>query len=206
MHAGGASSEKQTQPMAAGNVSIEGANMKNLMLDLETLGTRPGCVILSIGAVFFDIEEGLGAEFHAVVSRVESEKAGLLVSQDTVDWWDKQSDEAKTTLHEASSEEAWAPKDVFAAFNGFLQTYGDPKKVLIWGNGADFDNVLLLAAYEKVGCAVGWGNYNNRCYRTLKNLRRGIKLERQGTYHNALDDAKTQATHTIQLLKAIGDA
>ena len=178
--------------------------MNNLMLDLETLGTRPGCVILSVGAVFFDPDsDTLGDEFHSIISLFESEDAGLTTSAETCTWWSKQSVEAKKILSEVTEDTAPHPRDVFLAFNGFLGSYGDPKKVLMWGNGADFDNVLLLAAYEQVGVPIGWGNYNNRCYRTIKNLRKNIKLERQGVHHNALDDAKHQARHLIQLLKDI---
>lgn len=47
---------------------------KDVMVDLETLGTRPGCKILSIGAVEFGVgpdynEDGLGAEFYVEVQR-----------------------------------------------------------------------------------------------------------------------------------------
>ena len=37
--------------------------MIHVMCDLETLGRRPGCKLLSIGAVVFG-PKGLGAEFY----------------------------------------------------------------------------------------------------------------------------------------------
>ena len=44
--------------------------MEHCMVDLETLGKRAGCPILSIGAVFFDpVEKQLGEEFYVVVNR-----------------------------------------------------------------------------------------------------------------------------------------
>ena len=36
-----------------------------LMLDIETLGKSPDCIVLSIGACFFDIKgKKIGATFH----------------------------------------------------------------------------------------------------------------------------------------------
>jgi inhibitor of KinA sporulation pathway (predicted exonuclease) len=41
--------------------------------------------------------------------------------------------------------------------------------------------------------------WNERCYRTVKNQYPDVKLTRTGTYHNALDDARTQAEHLVQI-------
>ena len=80
-----------------------------------------------------------------------------------------------------------------------------PQKVKLWGNGSDFDNVLMITACEAAGVKPAWKFYNHRCHRTLKNLCRSVTMpERVGTYHNALDDAKTQALHAIALHKALG--
>ena len=38
--------------------------MHDVMVDLETTGQGAGCAILSIGAVFFREDKGLGDEFH----------------------------------------------------------------------------------------------------------------------------------------------
>lgn len=174
--------------------------MNNVMVDLETLGTTPGAVILSIGAVFFD-ENGLGDEMEVVISIKDSLAHGLTTSPDTIAWWGKQSAEARKVIDDAGSEGAFPLKDALEMFNAFLASNGDPKKVLVWGNGADFDNVLLAAAYNAADVPLGWGQYNNRCYRTMKRFREHIKYVRTGTHHNALDDAKTQAEHLIRILK-----
>lgn len=80
---------------------------------------------------------------------------------------------------------------------------GKPERAHIWGNGADFDNVILTNAYRAVGISRPWEPYHDRCYRTLKNLRRDIHLYRTGTHHNALYDAITQAEHAVRLLQAV---
>lgn len=175
-------------------------NFHDVMIDLETLGTTPGCVILSIGAVAFDTITGeLGPEFYTVVSTASCLERGLTTGESTKAWWAKQADEAKTVLKEAEESDV-SLSEAMNKLTLYLEQFGI-KKVCIWGNGADFDNAILSCCYDAVDQSVPWVPWNNRCYRTLKNLIKGPRLKREGTYHNALDDAKTQAKHAIGLLR-----
>ena len=171
--------------------------MKHVMVDLETLGTVPGCVILSIGAVYFD-EKGLGEEFYRPVSRLHSTSLGLKVDQGTVQWWARQSPEARQVLRAAEAKDAPTLHDTLSEFHAYLKLRTNVK---LWGNGADFDNPILACAYEAAEMKQTWIAWNGRCYRTLKNIAPGPKLVRVGTHHNALDDAKSQALHAIELFK-----
>lgn len=171
--------------------------MKRVMHDLETLGTVPGCVILSIGAVRFDPRTGeLGSEFYSVISTPMSVDLGLHIDPRTEKWWLDQSPEARKVLEQAKDPSALGPRAVLAAFNGWLAEVPD---TLVYGNGADFDNALMAAAYHITGVKPGWAPYNGRCYRTLKQERPDVKLERTGTHHNALQDAICQARHLLRL-------
>jgi len=172
--------------------------MKQLMVDLETLGTVPGCSILSIGAVFFD-GENLGDEFYKVIHRKSCEEAGLHEDPDTIAWWNKQSIEATQVLRDSQLDGQNSLHSVLTEFNAFIKR---DTGVKVWGNGADFDNPILVCAYKAVGMKQGWLPYNGRCYRTMKNVAMEVpKLERVGTYHNALDDAKSQAMHLNTIIQ-----
>lgn len=173
--------------------------MKNLMVDLETLGLRPGCTILSIGAVWFD-HTGLGEPFHVVISRNSCGEHGLYEDAETLAWWARQSDAAKATFHEATSGGFALP----AALQDFQDFVKQKTSVKVWGNGADFDNPILSAAYHAASMKQAWTAYNGRCYRTLKNLFPQVKMERGGTHHNALDDAVSQAKHAVAIAQAHG--
>jgi exodeoxyribonuclease VIII len=83
-------------------------------------------------------------------------------------------------------------------FDLFLSRYGEDVK--IWGNGASFDNVILANAYRRNDLNIPWKYYNDRCYRTMKSLAPHIKMEREGTHHNALSDAISQANHLIRIM------
>jgi len=171
---------------------------QDVMVDLETWGTKPGCAIISIGAVSFG-PDGLGEEFYTVLDRVSCASVGLHEDADTLAWWAKQSDAAKETLLETESENAVPISKALVQFNNFLSGFGDNIKV--WGNGSDFDNTILGSAYTATGIQPGWKFWNNRCYRTLKGIINGPRMQRSGTHHNALDDAISQANHAVELLK-----
>lgn len=177
----------------------------HVMVDLETLGTEPGCQILSIGAVVFDTS-GLGQEFYSPINLASQAAFGLTTNQATVDWWATQSDEAKKVLKDAEV----CPQgiqEVLSLFSSWLAgvaaynaEHGSNDKLKIWGNGSDFDNMILGKAYELAGIERPWKFYNNRCFRTLKGLFPHVRAERQGTHHNALDDAKYQAGLAVRML------
>lgn len=171
--------------------------MRHVMVDLETLGTLPGCCILSIGAVAFEPLTGeLGPEFYRAVMREGQEEHGLHVSASTLDWWSKQSAEARKVFTDPQAMDLPPALD---AFNDYLSQFPN---ALVYGNGADFDNPILTLAYNAAETPQGWKAYNGRCYRTLKNLAPEIKLVREGTHHNALGDAISQAKHLCQIAQA----
>lgn len=167
----------------------------NIMVDLETLGTSPGCKIMSIGAVAFDTDE-TGDEFYIEISR--DEQAGLVEEPETLVWWAKQDPNVYDRLFN-SSESKYKLEGGLRQFNAWLACFHSPA---LWGNGPDFDNAILQYAYKHVGISPAWVYRHNRCYRTLKSLCPRIKApKRIGPLHNALDDARHQALHAVELMR-----
>lgn len=159
------------------------------MVDLETYDSRPTAQIISIGACMFD-KEGIESKFYIVVDQKSSEAAGLTSSQSTVDWWSKQSAEARIILADETPKVSLT--DGLTAFGRWFLAAGGK---FMWGNGADFDNAILAVAYDKCDIDLPWRYSNNRCFRTIKNGK--YITARKGTYHNALDDAITQAQYMV---------
>lgn len=171
--------------------------MRDVMLDLETMGQGPEAAIVSIGAVEFDRERReVGDGVHILVDLRSSVQSGGVMDPDTVLWWLKQSDQARTHLNSGH------PLHVAVALQQltiFLKSCCELRDVRIWGNGSDFDNVILASAYRRLQLEVPWKFWNNRCYRTWKNEHPDARLERVGTHHNALDDAVSQARHMLSV-------
>ena len=174
----------------------------DIMVDLETFDTRPTAVILSIGACRINwAEDTVDRPFHQIIDRQSCVDAGLSISEDTVNWWNKQSYEAKAVFRDPSVPLL----DALAQFSAYMKEF-DPKTVRVWGNGSDFDNTILANAYAAMGFELPWRFYNNRCFRTAKDLYSDhmTALPRQGTHHNALDDAMHQARGLLQLRNTLG--
>lgn len=175
----------------------------DVMVDLETLGSGPGCAILSIGAVAFDPKTlRLGAEFHTLVSTASCRALGLREETDTLAWWARQSPEARQVIADAEASDVTlsAAMDAFAAF---VRSHGGANRVRVWGNGADFDNAILAELCRRLGRPLPWAFWNSRCFRTLKGLRLAPEPDREGVHHNALDDARHQAVWALNIVAAL---
>lgn len=166
------------------------------MLDIETLGTQPGSAIISIGAVKFNDRE-VRDEFYERIDLESCINIGLKMQPQTVIWWLQQNDAARNEI----CQQGKPITEVLANFSKWV----DDSNAEIWGNGATFDNVLLSCAYHAASLARPWKYSGDRCYRTLKNMFPNIEFARIGTHHNALDDAKSQAVHLIEILKQINE-
>jgi exodeoxyribonuclease VIII len=168
------------------------------MVDLETLGTGPDAAILAIGAVAFKFEEEkFLATFYSGVTIKSAMKAGS-VTPETLAWWFMQGDAQRGAilLHRNTIRTALFQ---FAAWMASMENSGE--NILVWGNGADFDNVILSSAFDSELLTRPWGTWNNRCYRTMKNLVPGIKFIKPEIPHNALEDAVAQASHLTEIFK-----
>lgn len=166
--------------------------MQHVMLDIETLGTRPGCPVLSIGAVLFDPtpEHGLLAHFHAFCGLKEQLDVGLTPDAGTLAWWATQPNVAATFERAKMASAA-------LAFSHFARWF--PPDALVWGNGADFDQPILAAAMEALGHPAPWKPFNGRCFRTLKNLYPHVPKVHPAEAHNALSDAEAQAKWALDI-------
>lgn len=161
----------------------------NVMLDLETWGTRPGCAIRSVGAIMFDPHsDELGSTFYRNVSDASCKEAGLHVDPGTAEWWGKQTQQARDAL----AVDPVTLTEVAEAFDLWWRKQGG---IFIWSHGANFDEPIWSAAMHGIGRRVPWKFWDSRCTRTAFDVS-GFDMKsvrRAGTYHNALDDARHQA-------------
>lgn len=174
---------------------------EDFMLDLETLDTEPGAAVLSIGGVLFDREtKSIGPGIHVRLDLNDQFMRGLTVSASTLRWWFEQSDDAR---REAMADQM----NTASALMGLAEflTHGEGgvnKDMKVWGNGAGFDNPILVALYRRFGMEPPWKFWNDRCFRTLKNETKGARTVEptfEGGRHNAFADAKHQAKWAINM-------
>lgn len=164
--------------------------MNNVMVDIETLDNKSTSAIVSISAVKFG-QNGYDENdtFYRVVDVQSSIDAGLTIGAETIAWWMKQSDQARAVFNEPNIHLA----NALVEFSKWF-----PEWAKLWGNGASFDNAILSNAYSVLNLKQPWDFWNDRCYRTVAAQHQLQRLQ-QGTHHNALDDARSQAEHLIQI-------
>lgn len=163
--------------------------MSHAMIDLETFGTRPGCVIRSVGALIFNPKtDDVFETFYVNVDKQSCLDKGLVLDPDTVAWWERQSPAAKA----AFDVDPRPLVEVLNSLNAFLRKNAAQQ---IWSQGSNFDGVLLEACYIACGYRAPWKHWDTRDTRTVYELG-GLDtrtVARTGTYHNALDDCRFQA-------------
>jgi hypothetical protein len=158
-------------------------------IDLETLGTRYNAAILSIGVQQFDIGTGkLDETFYREIDLDSAIKAGK-VTGSTLAWWAQQGEVAKRVFGSNGKTPLSVALDELRTW--MLKKATKPK---VWGNGSSFDISILEHAYDNgaIGLKEPWQYTDIRDMRTIMDYCL-VKPKREGTHHNALDDAKYQA-------------
>lgn len=171
--------------------------MRDIMIDIETLGTSPGSAIISIGAVAFDARTALiGDEYFVAISAESAVEAGLSINPKTVSWWMKQADAARA---EAFSGTASLIEGLSGLASMIFRE--DPERV--WAKPPMFDLTLLESAYGKLDLPTPWHYRTPRDLRTLLDLS-GVEIEQTPNKHRALDDAIVQANAVIDSYRRLG--
>lgn len=171
--------------------------MSHLMIDIETLGTKSDCVVVSVGAVPFNPSAGtVQTDFgkHWVLPIQSQLDHGRTIDQLTLRWWFEQSREAQKGWEKPNVAR---PMDFWTDIKHMTYTF-------VWSHGAGFDIAILESLFKTYELAPPWQFWNIRDTRTLFHLNDSYKVPRDtGVYHNALDDAINQAKAVCHCWKTL---
>jgi|APHM01.1.fsa_nt_gi hypothetical protein len=163
---------------------------RRVMLDIETLGTDPGAVVLSVGAcVFTPGEDPVRNAFYREIDIASSKDAGLHVDPETADWWREQG------VDVAPIDGGIALDDALADLSVYVDGADE-----VWANSPKFDASILEAAYRAVDQSPPWEFWELRDVRTVRALSVCPDLDHDGREHHALDDATHQAREVAAAL------
>ncbi|MBZ8466481.1 3'-5' exoribonuclease, partial [Escherichia coli] len=167
----------------------------HLMIDLKTMGKNPDAPINALAGKFFDPATGeMGPEFSKTI---DLETAGGVIDRDTIKWWLKQSREAQSAI----LTDEIPLDDALLQLREFIDENSGEFFVQVWGNGANFDNVILRRSYERQEIPCPWRYTNDRDVRTIVALGLVMDFDArsvitfEGERHNALHDARYQAKY-----------
>lgn len=171
--------------------------MKDLMIDLETLGNEKDAVVVSIGACYFDPVFGrIGEKFSINLNTQEQLSLDRTVTSDAIEFWMSQPEAAKKVFREKKY-----PVD--AALCDFIEwivkNCDEDDGPYVWGNGSVFDIPIIEDILRQYELIVPW---NYKRIMDLRTFRRFVgnneEISRTGIHHNALDDAVNQAVYVIK--------
>jgi len=117
----------------------------DVMIDLETLGTGVHAPIFQISAVLFDIKTGkILEEFQRVIDI--NTIPNIKIETETLKWWLKTNPTLMADLIvKQGTFDYLESLDMFA---GWIKCWGvQSKETFLWGNGENFDNVILRQAF-----------------------------------------------------------
>lgn len=160
---------------------------KHLMLDIESIGKRPGCVVFAIGAIIFDVEK-IFSEHLFKLSVKESISLGFIIDQETRNWWIN--DRERRILANFLTKNPSPIRDVMHEI-----LYLRNQTRTHWAWGIDFDFPMIEAIYDKLN--IVFDRFVVRDARTVCKL---AKTDNRLKPHNPILDAKEQV---ICLQKAI---
>lgn len=161
------------------------------MLDLETLGQGPGCVIIAVAAVpFFKTEcQPIEDHFYKNVDIESCLDLRLKIDPSTLHWWVQ-----KAPLFLSLQEKSVALPKVLMELADWMKCWCTPD-VRVWGRGPSFDQAILREAYSRCMQQLPWKYYRERCVRTYLCEHEEVinrLLPFAGKPHHPVDDARHQ--------------
>lgn len=168
-------------------------NSDSLMIDLETLGNKPGSVIVQIGAVTFN-KAGIEKEFVANVSYDYTSWNRYKTDLSTIKWWMEQDKAIINSVFNAKVK--WS-------LCRSLIELSSLKADFFWAKSTSFDFGLLENAFniEDVKSSIDFRNIVD--VRDIYNLNPGYHKHRGAlNKHNALEDAIDQAKYVVEWMNS----
>ena len=165
--------------------------MNRLMLDFETLDVAECPVILSMGAVVFN-ENGIIDCIYEKIDKQSCLDLGCTISQETVDWWEQQTEAARAAAFGGKT-------NIGYAMGMLVDLYKKHECEEIWSKGAIADIRWANNILDKLGLQKPWKFWEEMCFRTYLKYSPKVDFQPSGEAHNALDDATNQAKHWIEI-------
>ena len=156
----------------------------DLMLDIETLGSAPDSIILTVAACAFDPFSKTIYDEHKMYQRVDTDsQEGRTIDDLTMQWWAQQESAA---TEEAFNEEGRVP------FRDMLEELKDLmwRAERIWANGIAFDMTIIEHAFKSEGMPIPWQYYKVMDARTV--FKMSPDREKLGNSHHAFEDVINQ--------------
>lgn len=172
-----------------------------VMLDIETTGVKPGCAIWQFG-----VAVSTGEEHIYTINPKGTTNDAFQHDPDTIDWQNRVNSDEWEAAHRIPIF-GDQQEDMLSDLSNLIQNLRNQaktsdRKLRLWCKGTDFDFPILAYAYQVYAKDVPWKYYETNDLRTLCSVT-GLKVPKFEGAHNALQDARHQLVHLLELLELI---
>jgi hypothetical protein len=181
----------------------------DVMVDIETLGTKSDSTIFQISAMVFDITTGaILDKFNRIADITKNEDYEMSVTGSTLVWWLNTNPEL---LADLLNKGKGSSKRLLEDFHRWLDDWSSAD-IHLWGNGILFDNKMIQHQFENIGLEYPVKYTNDRDVRTIVDLtcaKLGVdRKELRNKYydpglepHDAFNDVFNQINIVVNCLK-----
>lgn len=176
--------------------------IRRVMIDLETLGTKPGCVVCEIGVVcnFPEPDSESDEDWKLSIPFQIKVQQSSFVDPGTVFWWMQHPDAWASLCARQLSKECLTPYEACHKLKALLTKNSIDE---IWANSPSFDCDILhdfmrlhlnMTADDFI-----WKYSIERDFRTARNMYPWVEYIPPRDAHGGLTDAIAQAAHLDKL-------
>lgn len=170
--------------------------MKDVMLDLETMGCRHDAMIVQIGMCYFDRDTGeIGHKMKINVRHANDDR--FTVDWGTMNWWLSQSEAARKSI--TDKPDSLSPEKACELASIFLEDCE-----CVWSH-ATFDMPIFQNMFETCGVRYPVSYKASRDISTLLNQANHTfsHSTRTDTHHDALDDCIFQVGYCVEAMNKL---
>lgn len=177
-------------------------NRIDIMVDIETLGTKSDSTVIQIAAIAFDIISGKTIKEFNHIADIEMNEQ-LTIDGSTLKWWLNTDAKLLTKLLNSGNQSSAELILLFRRWLVEMIQLDENKEVYLWGNGILFDNKMIQHQMELLNVDYPIHYQNDRDVRTIVDLAsKKLNISENKlkesynddslVHHDAFDDVKYQ--------------
>ena len=178
---------------------------RHIMLDIETWDTSPTSIVRAIAVINFSSNSSIRDEFLIDCRHTTDEQilAGRTICEDTVAWWNQQSDLSKMLdAHRDKLRNFHTPTSLVKLADVIgLAMHNPDCEAAVWQRGANFDTDIIKDLLLAADRMTPWRYSRLRDVRTLDEI---VPKVESAVPHDPLEDCRAQVKQVLQVLELAG--
>lgn len=180
----------------------------HFMLDIETLGLKPGCQVLTVACAKFSPFSGkIFNSFYKRIDLDDYKNYNYFIDNNTLTWWNNQNEIVKNEAFTTKPRESL--RKTFENFNNYIkENIEQNSRICLWSHGKEFDIPIVEKILEDLELPIFWKFWDTRDTRTLYDIAnvnlKNFNLTSQWKKHHAMYDVELQIMGVFKSYEILG--